>query len=81
MHTEPTKAEPPKRKRRRFQFRLRTLMIVVIAVVFPLVFWPMWIEVGQVRGTPVYEPNLLLPPLAYAGEIIIWGAWHRSHRT
>ena len=29
MEAEPTKVEPPKRKRRRFQFRLRTLMIVV----------------------------------------------------
>jgi hypothetical protein len=29
MEAEPSKAEPPKRKRRRFQFRLRTLMIVV----------------------------------------------------
>ena len=29
MQTDPSKAEPPKRKRRFFQFRLRTLMIVV----------------------------------------------------
>jgi hypothetical protein len=29
MPTEPTKADPPKRKRRRFQFRRRTLMIGV----------------------------------------------------
>jgi hypothetical protein len=29
MQAEPSKAEPPKRKRRRFQFRLRTLMIGV----------------------------------------------------
>jgi hypothetical protein len=29
MQTEPSEAEPPKRKRRWFQFSLRTLMIVV----------------------------------------------------
>jgi hypothetical protein len=29
METEPSKAEPPKRKRRWFQFSLRTLLIVV----------------------------------------------------
>ena len=29
MQTEPTKAEPPKRKRRWFQFSLRTQLIVV----------------------------------------------------
>ena len=29
MEAEPTKVEPPKRKRRHFQFRLRTLMIMV----------------------------------------------------
>ena len=29
MEAEPTKAEPPKRKRRWFQFSLRTLMIAV----------------------------------------------------
>jgi hypothetical protein len=35
MQTEPSKAEPPKRKRRWFQFSLRTLMIgtVVVAVI------------------------------------------------
>jgi hypothetical protein len=30
--TEPSKADPPKRKRRWFQFSLRTLMIVVTSV-------------------------------------------------
>ena len=37
MEAEPTKAEPPKRKRRWFQFSLRTLLIVVtlLAVVAP----------------------------------------------
>jgi hypothetical protein len=29
MQNEPSKAEPPKRKRRRFQFSLRTLLIGV----------------------------------------------------
>ena len=32
MQSEPSKADPPKRKRRRFQFRLRTLMIGVTLV-------------------------------------------------
>jgi hypothetical protein len=32
METEPTKAEPPKRKRRRFQFRLRTLFLAATIV-------------------------------------------------
>jgi hypothetical protein len=41
MQTEPSKAEPPKRKRRRFQFRLRTLMIGVtlLAVACSYVGW------------------------------------------
>ena len=35
MEAEPSKAEPPKRKRRRFQFRLRTLLIgVTLLAVF-----------------------------------------------
>jgi hypothetical protein len=33
MQTEPTKADPPKRKRRWFQFSLRTLMIGVTLLV------------------------------------------------
>jgi hypothetical protein len=35
MQTEPSKADPPKRKRRWFQFSLRTLLILtaVVAVV------------------------------------------------
>ena len=36
MQAEPTKAEPPKRKRRWFQFSLRTLMIVVSLLAVPL---------------------------------------------
>jgi hypothetical protein len=36
METEPTKADPPKRKRRRFQYRLRTLMIGVTLLAVPL---------------------------------------------
>jgi hypothetical protein len=32
MQTEPSKAEPPIRKRRRFQFSLRTLLIGVALV-------------------------------------------------
>ena len=44
MQTEPTKADPPKRKRRRFQFRLRTLMIGV--TLLAVACW--WI-VGQLR--------------------------------
>jgi hypothetical protein len=41
MESEPTKAEPPKRKRRCFQFRLRTLLIGVtlVAVVCGYVAW------------------------------------------
>src|ERR1700688_4093263 len=41
MQAEPSKAEPPKRKRRWFQFSLRTLMIVVtlLAVVSAYVGW------------------------------------------
>ena len=35
MRTEPTKAEPPKRKLHRFQFRLRTLIIVVTLLALP----------------------------------------------
>jgi hypothetical protein len=35
VHTEPSKAEPPKRKRRRFQFSLRTLMIFVLLCAVP----------------------------------------------
>ena len=30
MQTEPTKTDPPKRKRRWFQFSLRTLIIVTL---------------------------------------------------
>jgi hypothetical protein len=33
MQTEPSKAEPP--KRRRFQFRIRTMMIVVALLAIP----------------------------------------------
>ena len=32
METEPTKAEPPKRKRRWFQFSLRTLLVFTAVV-------------------------------------------------
>jgi hypothetical protein len=32
MQTEPSKADPPKRKRRWFQFSLRTLMLLVAIV-------------------------------------------------
>ena len=41
METEPTKAEPTKRKRRLFQFSLRTLMIVMTltALAEPLLIW------------------------------------------
>jgi hypothetical protein len=41
MQTEPSKADPPKRKRRWFQFSLRTLLIVVtvLAVVCAYVGW------------------------------------------
>jgi hypothetical protein len=33
MQTEPTEADPPKRKRRWFQFSLRTLLLVVVPYV------------------------------------------------
>jgi hypothetical protein len=35
MQTEPTKADPPKRKRRWFQFSLRTLMILTLVISVP----------------------------------------------
>ena len=37
MQAEPSKAEPPKRKRRWFQFSLRTLMIGALVVALLLV--------------------------------------------
>ena len=68
---EPTKDLAP--LWRRF-ISLRTLLIVM-AVVFPLAYWPM-IEVGHtVDGRRVYEPNLDWPPLVYAVELSVWGAW------
>ncbi len=41
MPTEPSKADPPKRKRRWIQFSLRSLMIVmtVTALAQPLLIW------------------------------------------
>ena len=39
MQSEPSKVEPPKRKRRRYQFRLRTLMIVVTLLVLAAAGW------------------------------------------
>jgi hypothetical protein len=38
MQTEPSKAEPPKRRRRWFQFSLRTLMIVVTLLAVPCAY-------------------------------------------
>ncbi len=38
MQTEPSKAEPPKRKRRWLQFSLRTLMIVVTLLAVPCAY-------------------------------------------
>ena len=38
MQTEPSKAEPPKRKRRWFQFSLRTLLIAVTMLSIPCAY-------------------------------------------
>jgi hypothetical protein len=44
MEAEPSKAEPPKRKRRWFQFRLRTLLIGVVVVAVPCAWLGRMIE-------------------------------------
>jgi hypothetical protein len=38
MQSEPSKADPPKRKRRWFQFSLRTLMIAVTLLAMVLAY-------------------------------------------
>ena len=38
MQTDPSKADPPKRKRRWFQFSLRTLMIAVMLLAVPCAY-------------------------------------------
>ena len=58
MHTEPSKAEPPKRKRRWFQFRLRTLMIGVtlLAAVCGYVAREVAIAKERREAAETYEP-------------------------
>jgi hypothetical protein len=74
MEAEPTKADPPKRKRRRFQFRLRTVMVVVTLIG---VWTPLLMKAGEAihearelaRRTPCpnrlslpWGPRFILPP-------------------
>jgi hypothetical protein len=65
MPTEPSKAEPPKRKRRWYQFSLRTLLVVVTiatvqcAVCLPMLReWQERIEWSDAGGTGSIESAL-----------------------
>ncbi len=73
MRTEPSKTDPPKRKRRWFQFSLRTLLAVAaIAAVQCAVYFPMlreW-EANReldeaIRGAKVFSdfPTCAHPPI------------------
>jgi hypothetical protein len=50
MQTEPSKAEPPKRKRRWFQFSLRTLLIGVTLLAVPLGYVGWQAKIVRERG-------------------------------
>jgi hypothetical protein len=39
MQSEPSNADPPKRKRRWFQFSLRTLMILTLLIGIGMAIW------------------------------------------
>ena len=55
MQSEPTKAEPPKRKRRWYQFSLRSLMIFTLIVAIPCAWLGRKIErKGQEREAAVW---------------------------
>jgi hypothetical protein len=50
MESEPSKAEPPNRKRRWFQFSLRTLLIGVTLVAVPLGYFGWQVKIVRERN-------------------------------
>ena len=65
MRTEPTKAEPPKRKLHRFQFRLRTLMIAVSLAAVPCAYVAHEAKIVRARNAWLSSNRPVLPEALY----------------
>ena len=55
MEAEPTKPDPPQRKRRWFQFSLRTLMIAVTLLAVPCAYVGWQVKIVRDRKATVHE--------------------------